>query len=92
MDDENSKDYPHEVEIIGGVIEVTGSPEGKKCLISGLWKVFTTSYQVQKGDFLMDRSRGLLQRHLKRMRLEDQNIIRESYKEWVQFTSNNRLS
>jgi hypothetical protein len=79
MVDNNSKNYPPEVEIIGGVIEVTGSPDGRH-LISGLWKIFTTSYQVQKGDFLMDRSRGLLQRHLKRMRLEDQNVIRETYK------------
>jgi hypothetical protein len=91
MVNNNSKNHPSEVEIVGGVIEVTGSPDGRR-LISGLWRIFTTSYQVQKGDFLMDRSRGLLQRHLKRMRLEDQNIIRESYKEWVQFTSNNRLS
>jgi len=82
MDNKNSKDYPTEVEIVGGVIEVTGSPDGTR-LISGLWRIFTTSYQVRKGDFLMDRSRSLLQRHLKRMRRHDQNIILETYEEWV---------
>lgn len=35
----------------------------------------------------MDRSRVLLQRHLKQMEFEDQNVIRETYEEWVQFTS-----
>jgi len=80
MDNKNSKNNPSEVEIVGGVIEVTGSPDGGR-LISGLWRIFTTSYQVQKGDFLMDRSRSLLQRHLKRMQLDDQNVIQETYED-----------
>jgi hypothetical protein len=79
MINNNSKNYPPEIEIVGGVIEVTGSPDGRR-LIGGLWKIFTTSYQVQKGDFLMDRSRGLLQRHQRRMELVDQTIIRQTYK------------
>ena len=73
-----------------GVIEVTGSPDGRR-LISGLWRIFTSSYQVQKGDRHMDRSRGLLQRHHKRMDPDDKNIILGTYKKWVSFTSSNPL-
>ena len=84
MVNNNTENYPIEVEIVGGVIEVAGNPDGGR-LISGLWRIFTTSYQVQKGDFLMDRSRGLLRRHLKRMDLEDRDFVEETYEEWVQF-------
>ena len=90
MDNSNSKNYPSEVEIVGGVIEVTGSPDGGR-LISGLWRIFTTRYQVQKGDLLMDRSRGLLQRHLKRINSRDKIVIQANYKTCVPFTSSNPL-
>ena len=90
MVNNNSKNYPLEVEIVGGIIQVAGNPDGRR-LISGLWRIFTTSYQVQKGNFLMGRSRGLLQRHFKQMDSDDQNTIQEIYEEWVQFTSLNRL-
>jgi len=90
MDNSNSNNYPSEVEIVGGVIELTGSPDGSR-LISGLWRIFTTSYQVQKGDRLMDRSRGLLQRHLKRIDPEDTIVIDGTYQTCVLFTSSNPL-
>jgi len=34
---------------------------------------------VAQGDFFMDRSRGLLERHLQMLRLSDQNTIRSQY-------------
>jgi hypothetical protein len=80
MINNNSENYPPEIEIIGGVIEVTPDVRG---LIGGLGN--TTSYQVQEGDFLMDRSRGLLQRHFRRIELLDQDIIRQTYEAWVRF-------
>jgi hypothetical protein len=71
---------PIEVEIVGGFIEVVGSPNGKS-LISGLLRIFTSSYQVQKGNFLMDQSRSLIQRHLKLMETDDQDVVEDTYEE-----------
>jgi hypothetical protein len=69
--------YPAIVEIVGGTIEVTGHLEARS-LISRLWRSLSASSLAQDGDDFMDRSRGLLLKHLKLIPLEDQDIIRES--------------
>jgi hypothetical protein len=78
MDNNAFQNYPPAIEILGGTIEVTGHLDGRN-LIGGLWKTFFTGSLVQDGDYFMDRSRALLQRHLKLMKLRDQNIIRDNY-------------
>ena len=76
MDNSTFK-YPAMVEIVGGTIEITGHLDGRS-LISRLWRSLSASSLTQDGDHFMDRSRGLLQRHLKLIPLEDQDILRES--------------
>ncbi len=68
----------HTIEIVGGTIEVTGHPNGRS-LIGGLWRSLFTSSLVQDGDDFKERSRALIDRHLKLMSLQDQNINRYSY-------------
>ena len=75
--DNNTFKYPAMVEIVGGTIEVTGHLDGRS-LISSLWRNLSTSSLAQDGDHFMDRSRGLLQRHLKLIPLQDQKLLRES--------------
>jgi hypothetical protein len=77
MDNNAFKNYPPAVEIVGGTIEVTGHLDGRS-LISSLWRTLSTSSLAQDGDHFMDRSHGLLQRHLKLMSVEDQDIVRQS--------------
>lgn len=72
------QNYPPAIEIVGGTIEVTNHLNGRN-LISGLWRTFFTGTLVQDGDYFMDRSRALLQRHFNLMRRRDQNIIRHTY-------------
>ena len=78
MDDNMFQNYPPGFEIVGGTIEVTSHLD-RRNLISSLWRNFFTSSLVQDGDHLMGRSRALLQRHLNLMRLQDQNLIRQTY-------------
>jgi hypothetical protein len=77
MDNNMFKNYPTVVEIVGGTVEVTGHLDGRS-LISSLWRNLCASSLAQDGDHLMDRSHGLLQRHLKLMDLQDQDMIRDS--------------
>ena len=69
-------------QIAAGVFEVRCHRIGK-AIIDSLRKNFTGDGQMQRGDFYMNRSRELLQRHLKIIRLDDKNIIQEKYAEWV---------
>ena len=78
MDNNTFQNYPPAIEIVGGTIEVTSQLDGRN-LIGGLWTTFFTGSLVQDGDYFMDRSRALLQRHLRLMRLEDRGIIRYTY-------------
>ena len=78
MDDETFQNYPPAIEIAGGTIEVTGRLDGKS-LIGGLWRTLFTGSLVEDGDCFMQESRVLLQRHLRLMLLDDQNIIRLNY-------------
>jgi len=77
MDNNTFQNYPTVVEIVGGTVEVTGHLDGRS-LISSLWRNLCASSLAQDGDHLMDRSHGLLQRHLKLMDLQDQDMIRDS--------------
>jgi hypothetical protein len=77
MDNNTFKNFPPAIEIVGGTIEVTGHLDGRS-LISSLWRTLSASSLTQDGDHFMGQSHGLLQRHLKLMPLEDQNVIRES--------------
>jgi hypothetical protein len=78
MDNNTFQNYPPAIEIVGGTIEVTGHLDGRS-LISGLWRTIFTGSLLQDGDYFMDRSRVLLQRHLRLMRLQDQKIVRHTY-------------
>ena len=78
MDTNTSQNYPPAFEILGGTIEVTSHLDGRS-LIGGLWRNIFTGSLVQDGDNFMDQSRTLLQRHLKLMQLQDQNVIRQTY-------------
>ncbi|KAI9461052.1 hypothetical protein F5148DRAFT_1215944 [Russula earlei] len=66
-------------EIVVGVVKVTG-PVGRS-LIDTLWDNLSTDRQRQQGDYYMDLSRGLLQRHLKLIQIKTQFIIRGLYDE-----------
>ncbi|KAH9978289.1 hypothetical protein BJV74DRAFT_142156 [Russula compacta] len=66
--------------IVEGAVEVTGHIIGRS-LIDGLRKSFTTSSQVEEGDYFMDQSRDLLQKHLQLIQLNEQTIIRHRYVE-----------
>jgi len=63
---------------VEGVVEVNGRFGGWN-LIDGLRGFFTTDSQVDEGDYFMDRSRHLLEKHLQLMDLEDQNNLRYRY-------------
>ena len=69
-------------EIVAGVVKVTGGLIGKS-LIDSLRKRFTSSGQVQRGDYFMDQSRALLQNHLQLIALRDQNTIHREYERLV---------
>ena len=78
MDNITFQNYPPAIEILGGTIEVTGHLDGRS-LIGGLWRTIFTGTLVQDGDYFMDRSRTLLNRHLQLMRPQDQNVVRINY-------------
>ena len=68
---------PPGINIVGGTIEITGHLDGRG-LITVLWRTLSTSSLAKDGDHLMDQALSLLQRHLKLMPLQEQNVIRES--------------
>jgi hypothetical protein len=68
--------------LIGGVVEIAGGVIGRS-LFDSLRKSFTSSSQVQRGDYFMDQSRVLLQNHLQLIELYDQNIIHRNYERLV---------
>ena len=68
--------------LIGVVVDVAGGVIGRS-LIDSLRKSFTSSRQVQRGDYFMDQSRVLLQNHLQLIELNDQNIIHRTYERLV---------
>ena len=78
MDNNTFPNHPPAIEVAGGTIEVTSHLDGRR-LISGLWRTVFTGSLVEDGDYFMGRSRALLQRHLNLMRLQDQNLIRQTY-------------
>jgi len=84
MDNNTFQNYPPAIEILGGTIEVTSHLDGRS-LIGGLWRNVFTGSLMQDGDYFMDRSRSLLQRHLKLMRVQDQNVVRQTYDTLVSF-------
>lgn len=69
-------------DLIGGAVEVAGGVIGRS-LIDSLRKSFTSSSQVQRGDYFMDQSRVLLQNHLQLIELYDQSIIHRNYERLV---------
>ena len=69
-------------EIAGGVFEVASHLVGKS-IVDSLRKNFTGDGKMQRGDFYMNRSRELLQRHLEIIRPDDKTTIREKYAEWA---------
>ena len=72
----NFSHYPPE--LVGGIAEVTEGLIGKS-LIDSLRKSFTSSSQVQRGDYFMYQSRVLLQNHLQLIEQPDQVAIRRNY-------------
>jgi hypothetical protein len=67
---------------VEGVIEVNGRFGGWNP-IDSLRNFFTVDSQVEEGDYFMDRSRHLLDRHLQLMALQDQNNLCNRYVESV---------
>jgi hypothetical protein len=69
-------------EIAGGVFEVASHVLGRK-VINSLRKNFTSNGKMRSGDFYMNQSREILQRHLQIMDLADQSTIRMKLTELV---------
>jgi len=65
-------------ELAGTAVEVAGGLIGKS-LIDSLRKSFTSSSQVQRGDYFMDQSRVLLQNHLQLIQRQDKTKIHRKY-------------
>jgi hypothetical protein len=66
-------------QIVGSVIgEVAGGLIGKS-LVDSVRKSFTSSSQVQRGDYFMDLSRVLLQNHLQLIDPHDRGTIKRDY-------------
>ena len=74
---------------VEGFVDVN-TPLVGKSIIDGLWGKFSTSSQLQQGDFLMDRSRNLLRRHLHLIEVNDQDTIRKKIDELVDYLCHNR--
>ena len=83
MANEVSQNYVPEY-LLGGTVdvEVTGPLVGRS-LFNGLRRKFSTSGQIEKGDYFMDRSRELLRRHLQLIRADEQVAIRKQFDELV---------
>jgi hypothetical protein len=76
----NSANYGSE--IAGGIFEVASHALGRK-VINSLRKNFTSNGKMRSGDFYMNQSREMLQRHLQIIDLEDQGNIRLKLTEFV---------
>ena len=70
-------------ELVESAAEAAGGFIGRS-LMDSLRKSFTSSSQVQRGDYFMDQSRALLQNHLQLIELHDQSIIHRKYQKLVQ--------
>jgi hypothetical protein len=68
--------------LVGGVVNVAGGLIGNS-LIDGIRKSLSSNSQVQRGDYLMDQSRNLLQSHLRLIELNEQTTIRREYQRLV---------
>jgi hypothetical protein len=66
----------------GVIVEVSGHVLGRS-LIDGLRRNIFPSGQVEQGDHYMDRSRELLQKHLKLIQLHEKDTILDYYEELV---------
>jgi hypothetical protein len=77
-----AKDIPQNLKYtpigVEGVVEVNAHLVGSS-LIDSLRRTFTVDSQMEQGDYFMDRSMGLLEKHLQLMLLGDQNTIRDRY-------------
>jgi hypothetical protein len=63
---------------VEGVVEVNAHLVGGS-LVDSLRRTFTIDSQMEQGDNFMDRSRGLLEKHLQLMQLREQIAIRQHY-------------
>ena len=72
---QNLKYTPVRVE---GVVEVDARLVGGS-LIDSLRRTFTIDRQIDRGDYFMDRSLNLLEKHLQLMLLSDQMTIQTQY-------------
>ena len=63
---------------VEGVVEVNAHVVGNS-LIDSLRKIFTVDSHMEQGDFFMDRSLELLEKHLQLMQLGEQNSIQDRY-------------
>jgi hypothetical protein len=63
---------------VEGVVEVNARLVGSG-LIDSLRRTMTVDSQMEEGDYFMDRSMDLLEKHLQLMRLREQTIIRTRY-------------
>ena len=74
----------HAPDFLGGTVdvEVTGPLIGRS-IFDGLLGNFSTSGQMEEGDYNMDRSRELLRRHLQLMNVDEQDTIRQKFDELV---------
>jgi hypothetical protein len=67
---------------VEGVVEVNAHLVGNS-LIDSLRRAFTIDSQMEQGDFFMDRSMDLLEKHLQLMKLNDQITIQDRYMQSV---------
>ena len=67
---------------VEGVVEVNAHLVGGS-LIDSLRRIFTVDRQMEQGDYFMDRSLNLLEKHLQLMILRDQMAIRTQFTESV---------
>jgi hypothetical protein len=61
--------------MVGGYVRVTGHLIGRS-LIDSLRGTFATGGLLEQGDYFMDQSRDLLEKHLQLIFLRDQTTIR----------------
>jgi hypothetical protein len=73
----------HGVDHVSEVFVVETHSVGKK-IIGNLRNRFTITSQTQRGDFYLDQSRVLLQKHAHIINAEDQDIILDTFTELVQ--------
>lgn len=59
---------------VAGVIDIAGPVIGGS-IIDNLRRIFSTSIQMREGDYLMDRSRELLRRHIQLLEIHQQDVI-----------------